>query len=68
MIIRLILVAICVQFGIGILIAPTVNGLQAGRLIVAGVFLIAAWLIFAALDRQWRLLIAQSDPTPTDFI
>jgi hypothetical protein len=46
MITRLILVAICGLFGIGILIAPTISGLQTGRLVVAGVFLIAAWVIF----------------------
>jgi hypothetical protein len=45
MITRLTLVAICLFFGIGILIAPYSNGLQTGHLVVAAIFLIAAWVI-----------------------
>jgi len=45
MLTRLILIAICLFFGIGVLIAPYRNGLQVGHLVVAGIFLIAAWVI-----------------------
>jgi hypothetical protein len=42
---RLILIGICLFFGIGILIAPYSNGIQTGHLVVALIFLIAAWVI-----------------------
>ena len=45
MLTRLILIAICLFFGIGVLIAPYGSGIQTGHLVVALIFLIAAWVI-----------------------
>jgi hypothetical protein len=42
---RLVLIAVCLFFGIGILIAPYSSGLQTGHLVVALIFLTAAWMI-----------------------
>jgi hypothetical protein len=45
MLTRIILIAICLFFGIGVLIAPYSSGIQTGHLVVALIFLIAAWVI-----------------------